>query len=343
MKVSIGHNFIVGPWGGGNSFAIQLKQYLENHNVHVTNTLEDADIDIILLTEPRSSTRSSAFSHHEVKKYIKKYKNTIVVNRINECDERKNTKGLNKFLINVSKVSDYTVFISNWLQDLYIQQGFTKKSYSVIRNGGNPEIFSYSKSLPNNKITKIITHHWGSDVMKGANIYKKLDELMGTSLYKDKFEFIYVGNVPKKSNFKNTTIIEPKYGSELAAILKSCDLYITGSLNEPAGMHHIESSLCGLPILYIESGGIPEYCSEFGLAYNYNNLEEKVKEILIKREELHRNLKYYPYTGEKMCKQYLDLFQDLLTNKTTILKSRKVAKYQYLKREYRLFNKNFYI
>ena len=30
MKVSIGHNFIVGPWGGGNSFAIQLKQYLEN-------------------------------------------------------------------------------------------------------------------------------------------------------------------------------------------------------------------------------------------------------------------------------------------------------------------------
>jgi len=224
LKVSIGHNFIVGPWGGGNSFAIQLKQYLENHNVHVTNTLEDADIDIILLTEPRNSTRSSAFSHHEVKKYIKKYNNTIVVNRINECDERKNTKGLNKFLINVSKVSDYTVFISNWLQDLYIQQGFTKKSYSVIRNGGNPEIFSYSKSLPNNKITKIITHHWGSDVMKGANIYKKLDELMGTSLYKDKFEFIYVGNVPKKSNFKNTKIIEPKYGSELAAILKSCDL-----------------------------------------------------------------------------------------------------------------------
>ena len=343
MKVSIGHNFIVGPWGGGNSFAIQLKQYLENHNVHVTNTLEDADIDIILLTEPRSSTRSSAFSHHEVKKYIKKYKNTIVVNRINECDERKNTKGLNKFLINTSKVSDYTVFISNWLQDLYIQQGFTKQSYSVIRNGGNPEIFSYSKSLPNNKITKIITHHWGSDVMKGANIYKKLDELMGTSLYKDKFEFIYVGNVPKKSNFKNTKIIEPKYGSELAAILKSCDLYITGSLNEPAGMHHIESSLCGLPILYIESGGIPEYCSEFGLAYNYNNLEEKIKEIIIKREELHRNLKYYPYTGEKMCKQYLDLFKYLITNKTTILKSRKVTKYQYLKREYRLFNKNFYI
>lgn len=343
MKVSIGHNFINGPWGGGNSFAIQLKEYLEYQNVQVTNNLKDSDIDIILLTEPRGSTRSSAFSHHKVKKYIKNHKDTIVIHRINECDERKNTRGLNKFLINVSKVADHTVFISNWLQDLYIQQGFQKKSFSVIRNGGNPEIFSYSKSLPNNKIKKIITHHWGTDVMKGANIYKKIDELMGTSFYKDKFEFIYVGNVPNELKFKNTKIIEPKFGTELATILKSCDLYITGSLNEPAGMHHIESSLCGLPILYVESGGIPEYCSEFGVPYNYNNLEEKIKEIVTKSEELHKKLEYYPYTGEKMCKQYFDLFQNLLTNKSEILKSRKIAKYQYLKREYRIFNKNFYI
>jgi len=343
LKVSIGHNFINGPWGGGNSFAIQLKEYLENQNVQVTNNLKDSDIDIILLTEPRSSTRSSAFSHHKVKNYIKNHKDTIVIHRINECDERKNTKGLNKFLINVSKVADHTVFISNWLQDLYIQQGFQKKSFSVIRNGGNSKIFSYSKSLPNNKIKKIITHHWGTDVMKGANIYKKIDELMGNSFYKDKFEFIYVGNVPNKLKFKNTKIIEPKYGTELAVILKNCDLYITGSLNEPAGMHHIESSLCGLPILYVESGGIPEYCSEFGVSYNYNNLEEKIKEIITKSEELHKKLEYYPYTGEKMCKQYLDLFQNLLTNKSEILNSRKITKYQYLKREYRIFNKNFYI
>ena len=28
MKISIGYEFIDGPWGGGNSFAIQLKNYL---------------------------------------------------------------------------------------------------------------------------------------------------------------------------------------------------------------------------------------------------------------------------------------------------------------------------
>jgi len=27
-KISIGSKFVDGPWGGGNSFAIQLKNYL---------------------------------------------------------------------------------------------------------------------------------------------------------------------------------------------------------------------------------------------------------------------------------------------------------------------------
>ena len=53
MKISIGYELIDGPWGGGNSFAIQLKNYMEKNDIQVVNTLKDEDIDIILLTEPR--------------------------------------------------------------------------------------------------------------------------------------------------------------------------------------------------------------------------------------------------------------------------------------------------
>ena len=49
MKISIGYEFIDGPWGGGNSFAIQLKNYLEENDIQVVNTLKDEDIDIIFL------------------------------------------------------------------------------------------------------------------------------------------------------------------------------------------------------------------------------------------------------------------------------------------------------
>ena len=72
MKISIGTNIKDGPWGGGNLFAINLKNYLIENNHQVINNLEDDNIDLILLTEPRSTSESSAFTDFDVVKYLKK-------------------------------------------------------------------------------------------------------------------------------------------------------------------------------------------------------------------------------------------------------------------------------
>ena len=71
MKVSIGTNVKDGPWGGGNLFAINLTNYLVNKNHKVVYNLNDDDIDIILLTEPRKTSESSAFTHIDVNNYLK--------------------------------------------------------------------------------------------------------------------------------------------------------------------------------------------------------------------------------------------------------------------------------
>ena len=63
MKISIGTNIKEGPWGGGNLFAINLRNYLLNKNHDVVTNLFDNDIDLILLTEPRKTSESSAFTH----------------------------------------------------------------------------------------------------------------------------------------------------------------------------------------------------------------------------------------------------------------------------------------
>ena len=60
--------------------------------------------------------------------------------------------------------------------------------------------------------------------------------------------------VNKNANFINTKVISPISGKKLAEELRSQDFYITGSINEPSGNHHIEAA-CGLPIMYINSGG----------------------------------------------------------------------------------------
>ena len=71
----------------------------------------------------------------------------------------------------------------------------------------------------------------------------------------------------KNFKFKNAKVISPLSGESLATELKKYDGYITGSINEPSGNHHIEAALCGLPILYLESGGIPEYANGYGLSF----------------------------------------------------------------------------
>ena len=49
MKVSIGSKIIDGPYGGGNTFVLNLKKFLEDNDHTVIDNLKEDDIDIILL------------------------------------------------------------------------------------------------------------------------------------------------------------------------------------------------------------------------------------------------------------------------------------------------------
>ena len=181
MKVSIGTKIQKGPWGGGNLFAINLRDYLIKEGHEVVTNLNDDDIDIILITEPRKSSESSAYTHFDVKKYID-YVNSeaLVVHRINECDERKNTNYVNRYLINVNKIADQTVFVSSWLKDLYEDQGINKINNNVIMAGANSAIFNNKDFEPWNgkEKIKIVTHHWGANWNKGFDSYVLIDKLI---------------------------------------------------------------------------------------------------------------------------------------------------------------------
>ena len=125
MKISFGTQIVDGPWGGGNLFLINLRKYLKENGHEVVFGLEDEDIDVILFTDPRKGIGStSLISTKDITRY-KKYSNkdVIVVQRINECDERKNTKKINKLYKKASEFSNHVVFVSKWLQNIYLDLG----------------------------------------------------------------------------------------------------------------------------------------------------------------------------------------------------------------------------
>ena len=325
MKVSIGAYTKEGPWGGGNLFFKNLKIYLESKGHKVINHLLDDDIDIILLTDPRKDSESSSFTDKE----ITKYKNTLnskvkIVHRINECDERKGTEGLNKFIYNANKCADATVFVSNWIKNLYFNQGYETNNSSVILSGSNPEIFNSvnSKKLEEEEKLSIVTHHWGANWNKGFKVYDHIDKLLDEEYWKDKIDFTYIGNLPEKFKFRNTKVQKPLSGKTLAEKIKKSHVYITGSINEPSGNHHIEGALCGLPLMYLNSGGTPEYCKDFGLEYNIENLEIKLEEMMKDYKKYQKLLKNYPYKAEAMSKEYFDLFNYIIKNKEKLIMNR---------------------
>ena len=174
MKISIGTKIKDGPWGGGNLFAINLGNYLTRKGNEVIYNLDDDDIDVILLTEPRKTSESSAFTHIDILKYQHFVNNEVVVlHRINECDERKNTNYVNSYLIEANEVADATIFVSTWLRDLFIKQNIKNKHETFnISNSNQRIVISNNRCNLVKFFSKILlsTKYWTSPFRNSCNV-----------------------------------------------------------------------------------------------------------------------------------------------------------------------------
>ena len=317
LKISINVQNKEGPWGGGNLFITNLKNYLESKGNKVIFDLFDEDIDIILIIDPRMLSESVIYSIKDIQFYKRSINSECkVIHRINECDERKGTLGINKYYIEANKIADYTVFVSEWLKNTFIKSGFSSKNNEVIMSGSDSEIFNDDGRLfwDGTEPLKIVTHHWGNDLNKGFDIYQYLDENIQKK-FKNKIEFTYIGNTNNNIEFKSTNVIQPKSGIELANLIKKNHIYLTASINEPSGNHHIEGAQCGLPIIYRESGGIPEFAHGFGVGFQgIEDFIEAVEEIQKNYDDYFHKMKNYPFNSSSMSRDYLDLFYKVLSS-----------------------------
>lgn len=317
-KISINARVINGPWGGGNQFVKMLTEYLNQHNFLVTFSLKQPNIDLILMIHPSKKLRVITYDINDIKNYLLRHPNTLLVHRINSSSERGNLQGETEMILEANQIADFTVFISSYLKNFYVDKGFdTHRPNSVILNGADERIFNpvgRANWKPDEKL-KIVTHHWSSNYMKGFDIYERMDLLLGIKPFCDLFEFTFIGNVPKGLYFKHTQIVGPLSGSKLAQALKKNHIYLTASRNEPAGMHHIEGMRCGLPVLYLDSGALPEYCSTYGIKFTLINFEEKLLEMQIRYPELGEKIISCPYTASRTNNQYQLLFESLITQR----------------------------
>lgn len=323
MKIAIGYHLQEGPWGGGNQFAKSLAIECERRGDSVYFDLTEPNLDIILLTDPRCYSPSVSFGAGAILRYLIFINpRALVVHRINECDERKGTRNMNRALRWGNYVADHTVFIASWLKELSVWQ---KKSHaSTILNGGDPRVFRQELNVPWNGVErmKLVTHHWGGNLMKGFDVYSILDEMLAQPKWAQRIEFTYIGNLPHGYRFKNARLVPPLQGEALALELSRHHVYITASINEPAGMHHIEGALCGLPVIYRKSGALPEYCQGFGFEFENDEFIPALEAMLGEYQSIKKIMPDYSLDSDRMCAAYIDLFNQMIAKREEILQTR---------------------
>jgi hypothetical protein len=75
--------------------------------------------------------------------------------------------------------------------------------------------------------------------------------------------------------------------------------------------------------LYINSGGIPEYCDGYGIMFNNNNFEVNLNKMYEEYQFFRKKVVSYKHNADKMSQEYLNLFTQLINDRDQIIKERK--------------------
>ncbi len=287
-------------WGGGNQFAMIIGRYLANQGHKVTFDLKHKP-DAILLIEGVEPKRATFFTN-DVERYLRSNPGVVVAHRVNECDKRKGTGYVDERLRQTNSKANRTVFISQWLKDYH---GWETTDQHVVWNGCDEEIFFPGTGWDGSPPFRLVTHHWSPNWNKGFKIYQEIDRAIATG-YLEGVTLTVIGSWPEDCRWKAARLVGPLWGKALADELRNHHGYVTASLWEPCGMHHVEAASCGLPVAYHEhGGGIPEMCSRYGIEF-FDDPVEAIRLLKSRYVEMRQNVirNLASLSATAMCKAY---------------------------------------
>lgn len=296
------------PYGGGNQFLVGIVDRLKTLGHNVVFHLEK-DIDVIFMMDPRPGDIGYSLQH--IAGYKHHFPNVKIVHRVNECDKRKGTNEIDKLLISGMNISDEVIFISQWLEDYFRELGYKKPS-KIIYNGCSLSHFNPIESKSKNDKLRLVTHHWSDNWMKGFDLYTELDKYIKENPNCG-LEFTYIGRYYKDYTPSSTRILPPTFGEDLGKKLRVHDIYVTASKFEPCGMHHVEGSASGLPVIYHkDGGGINELCKNHGEEFSsFSQFLEKV-ELIQKNLDKYRSKIDYEYLSLERClDSYVSVLEEM--------------------------------
>jgi len=166
-----------------------------------------------------------------------------------------------------------TIAISRATIDMYREIGIALVDPHVIHNPCDPAIFHPSGrvSFSRDRKTRLIASSWSDNPRKGGPTYRWLEQHLDW----DRYEFTFVGN--SQESFERIRNVPPLPSEALADLLRGHDIFVTATENDAYSNALVEALSCGLPAVYLDSGGSGEAVKGAGFAFRDR---EEIPELL---------------------------------------------------------------
>jgi glycosyltransferase involved in cell wall biosynthesis len=256
--LSIFHEFEPPPTGGGHQFLRAFWKHAEAKGLRVENNT---------ISRTTRACLFNSFNFRESRLTRLKRNSVLYVHRVDGPIDvyRGREDGVDKSIHTVNvRFAEKTIFQSQYSLQKHLELGMEFKNPVVIMNAADPEIFHPHGRIEfsQNRKTRLIASSWSDNVNKGAAVYQWLDEHLDWEQY----EMTFVGRSPV--TFKNIRMMEPVASNRMAELFRQHDIYLTASRNDPCSNSLIEALTCGMPAVYLKSGGHPEIVGGAGAGFD---------------------------------------------------------------------------
>jgi glycosyltransferase involved in cell wall biosynthesis len=250
--------FFAPPYGGGNQFLLALVGELRRRSLEV-------EVNRLSGGTPACLYNSFNFDFSRLRRFARN--DARMVHRIDGPigAYRGFDDGTDRRVIEVNReLADATIVQSRYSLEKHRELGLELRDPVVIANAVDPRIFHRPESaepLAGRRL-RVIATSWSDNPRKGGEILEWLDRNLDT----DSYEFTFAGRTERK--FERVRVVPPIPSEPLADLLRSHDVYLAPSKDDPCSNALLEALACGLPAAFRRSGGHPELVGEAGIGFD---------------------------------------------------------------------------
>jgi glycosyltransferase involved in cell wall biosynthesis len=256
--LAVFHEFAPPPYGGGNQFLLALVAEFERRGLAVeANRLSGGTRACLYNSFNFDFSRLRRFARSEVR-MVHRVDGPIGVYRGFDDGTDHQILAINR------ELADATILQSQYSLEKHRELGLELREPVVIRNAVDPSIFyppAARESLAGRRV-RVIATSWSDNPRKGAEALEWLDRKLDFG----SFDLTFAGNTT--ASFERIRAVGPLPSAPLADLLRSHDVYVAPSRDDPCSNALLEALACGLPAAYLRSGGHPELVGEAGIGFD---------------------------------------------------------------------------